>query len=82
MTSQKHRRSESLPSLAACLAVMWVFIPATLAAAFTGRLEWMVLFVIAAGVGGCYGKLCERRMIRHTVEQWIASVQNGPRLVP
>ncbi len=75
-------RSESVPQLAACLAMMWAALPVLVAVIVTRRVEWMLLIPVGALVGAGYGKRCERRIISDIVDQWIASVHDGPYLGP
>ncbi len=73
---QSPHRSESLSRLAACLAVMWLVFPVFGAMMVTRSAEWALLLPVGALVGAGYGKICERRIIRETVDRWIASVQH------
>jgi len=52
--------------------MIWVYIPAVFAVLITEHVAFMLLVLGAAGVGAAYGWWDDRRLIRHTVDRWIA----------
>lgn len=52
--------------------MIWAYIPAVFAVLITERLAFMLVVLAAAGAGAAYGWWDERRIIRRTVDRWIA----------